>query len=113
MAVTVRISSAIAHLTKGVTEVTLSATSVDESLSVLDGLFPGIRSRLCDAQGRIKLFVRVFVGEEDVRLLPDGQATRLADGDHLDIQPAIAGGRPFLFLPPFSSTGIHHDRHRS
>lgn len=112
MPITVRISSAIAHLAKGTTEVTIDAESVDAALTILEARFPGMRSRLCDAQGRIKLFVRLFVGEEDVRLLPDGQATRLKDGDHLDIQPAIAGGRALLFLPPFSSTGINHDHHR-
>lgn len=92
MPVTVRISHAIAHLTRGATEVTLDASTVDGVLAVLDERFPGIRARLCDADGRIKLFVRLFVGEEDVRLLPDGQATRLTDGDLVDIQPAIAGG---------------------
>ena len=92
MPVTIRISSAIAHLTRGVTELTLDATTVDTALTGLDQRFPGIRARLCDADGRIKLFIRLFVGEEDVRLLPEGQATRLNHGDHLDIQPAIAGG---------------------
>ncbi|HEX3134016.1 MAG TPA: MoaD/ThiS family protein [Planctomycetota bacterium] len=95
MPVSVRISSAIAHLTRGTTEVSLDAqeaTTVDAALLVLDARFPGLRSRLCDGEGRIKLFVRLFVGEEDIRLLPEGQATRLKDGDHLDIQPAIAGG---------------------
>ena len=93
MPITVRISSAIAHLTRGVTELTLDADTVDAALGALDQRFPGIRARLCDADGRIKLFVRLFVGEDDIRLLPDGQATRLTDGAHLDIQPAIAGGR--------------------
>lgn len=96
MPITVRISSAIAHLTRGITEVSLDATheatTVDAALLALDARFPGVRARLCDGEGRIKLFVRLFVGDEDLRLLPDGQATRLKDGDHLDIQPAIAGG---------------------
>lgn len=103
MPITVRISSALAHLTKGITEVALDVDSVDAALTALDERFPGVRSRLCDAQGRIKLFIRLFVGEEDVRLLPDGQATRLKDGDHIDIQPAIAGGSPPLFLSSHSS----------
>ena len=94
MPVIVRISSAIAHLTRGVTELVLDASTVDAALVALDQRFPGLRARLCDTDGRIKLFVRLFVGEEDIRLLPEGQATRLKDGDHLDIQPAIAGGRP-------------------
>lgn len=92
MPVTVRISSAIAHLTRGTTEVAVDAATVDDALHAVDARFPGIRAKLCDAEGRIKLFVRIFVGEEDIRLLPDGQRTRLKDGDHLDIQPAIAGG---------------------
>lgn len=69
----------------------LEAGTVDEALTALDAAVPGIRRRLCDERGRLKLFVRIFVGEQDIRLL-DGQATRLPPGAVLEIAPAISGG---------------------
>jgi molybdopterin synthase sulfur carrier subunit len=60
-------------------------------LTALDAAHPGIKARLCDDAGKLRKFVNVFVGEEDIRFL-DGPATALKDGDTVDIVPAIAGG---------------------
>jgi molybdopterin converting factor small subunit len=46
---------------------------------------------LLDEQGRLRSFVNLYVGDEDIRYL-DGEATPLRDGDTVSIIPAIAGG---------------------
>jgi molybdopterin synthase sulfur carrier subunit len=91
MAVNVRIPSVLRTLTNGKETIELSATTVDEALNQLEAAHPGIKARLCDDQGKLRRFVNVFVGEEDIRFL-DGQATAVKDGELIDIVPAIAGG---------------------
>jgi molybdopterin synthase sulfur carrier subunit len=91
MAVTVRIPSVLRTLTNGKETIELSATTVDEALIQLEVAHPGMRARLCDENGKLRRFINVFVGEEDIRFL-DGQATAIKDGELIDIVPAIAGG---------------------
>jgi molybdopterin converting factor small subunit len=91
MPVTIRLASQLSHFAAGTQQVEVEAGTVDEALAALERRHPGLRSRFCDANGRLKLFVRVFVGDQDIRL-GAGQATILRDGDHLEILPAIAGG---------------------
>ena len=91
MPVTVRIPSVLRNLTAGQETVAVQAASVDQMLAALDAAHPGVKARLCDDAGKLRKFVNVFVGEEDIRFL-DGPATVLKDGDTVDIVPAIAGG---------------------
>lgn len=91
MPVTVRIPSVLRNLTAGLETVAVSSTTVEQMLAALDAAHPGIKARLCDDAGKLRKFVNVFVGEEDIRFL-DGPATVLKDGDTVDIVPAIAGG---------------------
>ena len=91
MSVSIRIPSVLRTLTNGKENIELSAMSVDEALMKLEAAHPGIKARLCDENGKLRRFVNVFVGEEDIRFL-DGQATAVKDGDLIDIVPAIAGG---------------------
>ena len=91
MAVTVRIPSVLRTLTNGKETIELHAATVDEALAQLEAAHPGMRARLCDENGKLRRFINVFVGEEDIRFL-DGQATAVKDGELIDIVPAIAGG---------------------
>jgi molybdopterin synthase sulfur carrier subunit len=91
MPVTVRIPSVLRNLTAGLETVSVSSSTVEQMLAALDAAHPGIKARLCDDAGKLRKFVNVFVGEEDIRFL-DGPATALKDGDTVDIVPAIAGG---------------------
>jgi sulfur-carrier protein len=91
MAVTLRIPSVLRTLTNGKETIEVAATTVDDALAKLEAAHPGMKARLCDDQGKLRRFVNVFVGEEDIRFL-DGQATAVKDGDLIDIVPAIAGG---------------------
>lgn len=91
MAINIRIPSVLRNLTAGKETIEVSATTVDEALAAIEAAHPGIKARLCDETGKLRRFVNVFVGEEDIRFL-DGQKTALKSGDLVDIVPAIAGG---------------------
>lgn len=91
MPVAIRIPSVLRNLTNGQETISVEATTVDEALAALERAHPGIKARLCDDAGKLRRFVNVFVGEEDIRFL-EGQATPVKDGELIDIVPAIAGG---------------------
>jgi len=88
MEVTIRIPSTLRTWSGGREFIALDAATVEEALVALDRLHPDIRARLCDESGRLRRFVRVFVGEVDIRTR-EGQQMALRDGDLLDIVQAI------------------------
>jgi len=92
MAVSVRIPTPLRKLTGGADEVSIDAASISELIDNLEVAHPGLKERLCDANGEIRRFVNVYLNDEDVRFL-DGRDTALKDGDEVSIVPAIAGGK--------------------
>ena len=93
MAVKVRIPTPLQKLTNNAGEVHCDAKNINEMLADLEKKHPGIKERLCDAEGKLRRFVNVYVNEEDIRFL-QGQDTLIKDGDDISIIPAIAGGAP-------------------
>ena len=91
MAVKVRIPTPLQKLTKDQAEVLCQAASINEMLAELEKQHPGVKERLCDAEGKLRRFVNIYVNEEDIRFL-QGQDTKLKEGDDISIIPAIAGG---------------------
>ena len=91
MAVKVQIPAPLRTLTAGAAEVEVDAANVQGVIDALEGKFRGIKSRLCDEDGRLRSYVRVFVNGEDARGLGDAKAP-LKPGDSVSIVPAIAGG---------------------
>ena len=91
MAVKVQIPAPLRSLTAGVAEVEVDASNVQGVIDGLEAKYRGIRSRLCDDEGRLRSYVRVFVNGEDTRGLGDAKAA-VRSGDTVSIVPAIAGG---------------------
>lgn len=91
MSIQVRIPQPLQKLTQGKEQVDASASDVKGLIIDLEKNYPGIRERICDASGKIRRFINIYVNEEDIRFL-QGEATALKDGDEISIIPAIAGG---------------------
>jgi sulfur-carrier protein len=89
--INVRIPTILRSYTGGEAEVAASGSTVREVVADLDASFSGIASRILDEDGRIRRFVNVYVGEEDVRFA-DGLDTATPDGAQISIIPAVAGG---------------------
>jgi MoaD family protein len=87
----VSIPAALRQFTGDKSEVGLDASTVDELLLKLDGLFPGLKAFIIDESRRVRRYVNVFVNEKDIRSA-EGLGTKLKDGDRIQIIPAIAGG---------------------
>jgi molybdopterin synthase sulfur carrier subunit len=89
--VTVNIPTALRQYTKNESEVNVEASTVEELLFRLDGLFPGLRAFIIDEGRGLRRYVNIFVNQEDIRS-GDGLMTKLKDGDRVHIIPAVAGG---------------------
>lgn len=88
---TIRIPTPLRKYTQGQEEVTVDGGTVGELLTGLEKSAPGIRERICDEAGKVRRFVNIFVGDEDIRFL-ENLETPVKAGDEVSIVPAIAGG---------------------
>lgn len=86
--VQVLIPSQLQSYTGGASRVAVRGVTVAAALEDLDRLFPGIRFRLIDEQGRIRPHMRLFVGQDrqfDI-------ARALHENDEVLIFGALSGG---------------------
>ncbi len=86
----IRIPTPLRPYTAGSERVTVSGSTVEEALQDLVRQYPDLKPHLF-SDGRLRSFVNVFLGEEDIRYL-DGVKTALAEDAQLLIIPSIAGG---------------------
>jgi sulfur-carrier protein len=92
VSVTLRVPTILRGLTGGAAEVPVDgASTLAELLEKVDADHPGIRARVLDDDGKVRRFVNVYVGEEDVRFA-GGLDTATPDGTTVSIIPAVAGG---------------------
>jgi adenylyltransferase/sulfurtransferase len=83
--------------------VEVEAEKVGEALEQLAKRFPEIQRHLFAEDGRLRNFVNVYVNDEDIRHLQEGE-TPLRQGDEITIVPSIAGGSGEP-LPPWAVGG--------
>jgi len=74
------------------TELLVTGATVGAAVQNLLEQFPALRPHLTDSHGELRPFVNLFLGEENVKDLPHGLDTPLAETDILLILPSIAGG---------------------
>lgn len=87
---TIRIPSPLRPYVEGQETVWADGSTVGEALGDLVRQYPDIEPHLY-REGKLRSFVNVFLGDEDVRYL-DGTETSISDETHLLIIPSIAGG---------------------
>lgn len=72
--------------------VEVDATSVTGGLFALVAKFPELEKHLFTSDGKLRSFVNVYLNDDDVRYLPNTEATAVSADDELTIIPSIAGG---------------------
>jgi molybdopterin converting factor small subunit len=87
----VRIPTILRTFTGGESEVKAEGATLSEVVADLDANHPGIAGRILDDNGKIRRFVNVYVGDEDVRFA-EGLDTATPEGVQISIIPAVAGG---------------------
>lgn len=94
VAVRVRVPASLRSLAEDRAEVVAQGATVGEVVQALGRAHPALGGRLLDDQGRLRRYVNLFLGDEDVRHA-EGLATPVREGDELTLVPAIAGGAPW------------------
>ena len=87
---TVLIPSALRKLTSNQAGVQVAGATVGEVLRNLADLHPSLGAQILE-NGKVRGFVNVFVGDEDIRFL-DGDQTPVQENEEVTLIPAIAGG---------------------
>jgi len=94
--VLVRIPTILRSYTGGAAEVAAPEGTLREVIAGLDAAYPGLGGRILDDGGKLRRFVNVYVGEEDVRFV-QGLDTPVSEGTRVSVIPAVAGGAPRAF----------------
>ncbi|TNE84145.1 MAG: molybdopterin-synthase adenylyltransferase MoeB [Deltaproteobacteria bacterium] len=103
----IHIPTPLRPYTGGQASVEVAGATVAESLAALTTAHPDLARHLRDNNGKLRSFVNVYLGDEDIRFL-DGEATAIDDGAELTIVPSIAGGN----LPDLSNEEVaRYSRH--
>ncbi|RKS71260.1 molybdopterin synthase subunit MoaD [Actinomadura pelletieri DSM 43383] len=89
--VSVRIPTILRTYTGGESEVKAEGDTLRAVVADLEASYSGISARILDDSGKIRRFVNVYVGDEDVRFA-EGLDTPTPAGAQISIIPAVAGG---------------------
>jgi len=95
MPVTILVPTPLRRFVGGNKSVDVVADTVYGALTALADRSADLRRQLFDEQGRLRRFVSVFLGSENLRALgPANQGVAVRDGDVLTLVLAVAGGAP-------------------
>lgn len=87
----IKIPTPLRAYTGNEAKVSADGATVAEALSSLVAQYPELEPHLFN-DGKLRNFVNVFLGDEDIRFL-DGVETEIDADEDLRIIPSIAGGR--------------------
>ena len=88
---TVIIPTPLRKFTDNTARLNIKAGSVQDIVNDLSLNFPELKRHLLDEHGKIRSFVNVFVGDDDIRDLQN-EHTSVKEDSVISIVPAIAGG---------------------
>lgn len=86
------IPTPLRKFTNNQSSIETNGKTVLESVTHLTETYPELKEHLFDESGNIRSFVRIYVGDEDIKRL-DRENTKVSSGDTISIIPAIAGGK--------------------
>src|SRR5947208_13655009 len=79
-------------------------TTVGELLADLTRRHAGLKAHLYNEQGKLRIFVNVYLNDEDIRYLQKEQ-TPVSSADTISIIPSVAGGVEAT-APPRDGSGV-------
>ena len=88
---TIIIPTPLRKFTNNNSRLQLKANSIQEAVSELTLNFPDLKKHLLDENGKLRSYINVFVGNEDIRNLQQ-EETVVQQDSVISIIPAIAGG---------------------
>jgi len=88
---TIIIPTPLRKFTNNTARLDIQADTIAKTVDELTLNFPDLKKHLLDDNGRIRSFVNIFVGNDDIRNLQQGDTVVKSD-TVISIVPAIAGG---------------------
>ena len=88
----IHIPTPLRTYTGGQPTVAVAGATVSEALQGLTQNYPELRNHLYTGEGKLRSFVNIYLNDDDIRYLPEKDATKTAESDELTIIPSIAGG---------------------
>jgi adenylyltransferase/sulfurtransferase len=76
----------------GQSSIEIDAPTIAAALDQLTSSHPDLRKHLFTPEGKVRAFVNLYLNDEDIRYLPEKEATAIKATDTLSIIPSIAGG---------------------
>ena len=103
--IAINVTGFLTDFTDGRRQITFDTApaTVGEALAQLWRLHVGLRDRVLNEQGQIRLHVNIFLNSENVKR-QQSLETPLRDGDEITILPSVSGG--FLSEPPAVTGGF-------
>jgi molybdopterin/thiamine biosynthesis adenylyltransferase/rhodanese-related sulfurtransferase/molybdopterin converting factor small subunit len=90
---TVIIPTPLRKFTNNTARLQVKPGTIQETLGELTVNFPDLKKHLLDEHGKIRSYVNIFIGNDDIRDLQQ-ENTAVQEGSVVSIVPAIAGGVP-------------------
>jgi molybdopterin converting factor small subunit len=91
MSVSIHIPTALRGYAGGNASVAVEASTAGAAIAALIAAYPTLGNHLRTPEGKLRSFVNVYLGEDDIRHLQRDE-TPVKSGDVLTIVPSIAGG---------------------
>jgi adenylyltransferase/sulfurtransferase len=89
---TIEIPTPLRVYTGNQSAVAVEAATVSEAVASLLARYPEFRKHLYTTDGKLRSFVNLYLNDEDIRYLPQGEESAVQASDTLSIIPSIAGG---------------------
>ena len=90
---TVIIPTPLRKFTNNAARLEVRPGTIQDTVKQLTNNFPDLKKHLLDDQGKIRSYVNIFIGNDDIRDLQQ-EHTAVNEGAVVSIIPAIAGGMP-------------------
>ena len=88
----IHIPTPLRAYTNGQDVVDATGTTLASGLDALTNAYPALKQHLFTPEGKLRSFVNIYIGDEDMRYLPEKEETLVADAAEITIIPSIAGG---------------------
>jgi adenylyltransferase/sulfurtransferase len=89
---TIEIPTPLRVYTGNQSAVAVEAATVSEAVASLLARYPEFKKHLYTTDGKLRSFVNLYLNDEDIRYLPQGEESAVQASDTLSIIPSIAGG---------------------
>ncbi|WP_020529017.1 MoaD/ThiS family protein [Flexithrix dorotheae] len=85
------IPTPLRKFTDNLATIKTNGSNIQESMLDLATQYPEVKQHLFDESGALRKFVRIYIGDEDIKALQN-ENTPVEDNTEISIIPAIAGG---------------------